>query len=131
MDLVDFLRARLDEDERWALGAKSSTRCLDNSDGYTEWSADEDGGEGVRAGHIVVAVDPNGFMHGDCAGHIARHDPARVLAEVDTKRRIIAECGHMIRRDEPERSRAEWILRVLALPFHGHSQYRPEWAPDA
>lgn len=54
----------------------------------------------------------------------------RALAEVDAKRRIMAECGHMIRRGEPERSGAVWNLQVLALPYADHPDYRPEWAPD-
>jgi hypothetical protein len=77
--------------------------------------------------------------------HIARWDPARVLAECEAKQRVAglhrAEAGHFL---SPARC-AECscdigdevrsvpfpctTLRLLALPYAGHEQYREEWRP--
>jgi hypothetical protein len=96
MELVDFLRARLDEDEETALGASpggwhygtvdsvaggalyDTTRTIANV--VYEQRGDHDG-RIVR--HLLEAeADRNG-------AHIERHDPARVLADVGAKRRIL------------------------------------------
>lgn len=75
------------------------------------------------------------------AEHIACHDPTRVLAEVDTKRRIVKV--HFRRRsydwDEPGVIGFECAqccdrfpcttLRLLALPYADHPYYKPEWRP--
>lgn len=77
------------------------------------------------------------------AGHIVRHDPARVLTEVAAKRRIIElhstwllfdedgveqpdehTCSHCL-EDHPCMT-----LQLLALPYAGHESYCAEWAPD-
>jgi hypothetical protein len=74
-------------------------------------------------------------MDAAAGGHITRWDPARVLAEVDAKRRIIAEYE----RYAAERRRAMngWessrevspILAALALPYADRKGYREEWKP--
>jgi hypothetical protein len=59
--------------------------------------------------------------------HIARHDPARVLAEVDAKRRIIVECESLI--DDPAVRAMETALCLLALPYADHPDYDQTWKP--
>ncbi|MFJ6617597.1 DUF6221 family protein [Kitasatospora sp. NPDC091335] len=101
-DLAEFLRARISDDER-----------------------------------IVQAA----------AAHIARHDPARALAGVAATRRILDL--HTVERD-PRALRflregpadgpyctacfGQYhpceTLRLLALPYQDHPDYRPDWAPD-
>ncbi|MFE3762284.1 DUF6221 family protein [Streptomyces sp. NPDC059104] len=65
--------------------------------------------------------------------HIVRHDPARVLAEVDAKRQVLAHIeAQLDRTDTP------WwfddtltpVLHLLALPYAGHPDYRKDWRPD-
>ncbi|WEH38039.1 DUF6221 family protein [Streptomyces sp. AM 2-1-1] len=75
-ELVKFLKARLDEE------ADLARRCDGDGDGCGEWSAH---------GHTVdfCQVDLSGF-HPTIALHVALHDPARVLREVEAKRRILA-----------------------------------------
>jgi len=118
-DLVEFLRQRLDEDERTAR---------------------------------IVNADPTSDCWFDCAGdghgdHHLRWNPARVLAEVDAKRRILDEhapfsqpqkmawgeiiacstCGSV--DDSP----TEWpcsTVRLMALPYADHPDYREEWRPE-
>lgn len=76
-ELIAWLRQQLDEDLDAARVAAALTRSPWTSEGPTVTCAD---------GFPVVS-------HGDgeaaTAHHIARWDPARVLAEVETKRRIL------------------------------------------
>lgn len=123
-DLVQFLRARLDEHEQAA-------RAANVKQGDPRWT--------VTDGDAV-------------AGHIARWDPARVLADVEAKRRIVDRYA------DAERAASEvrdigWTPRLedrgkvelagynataialrgaaecLALPHSDHPDYREEWRP--
>lgn len=83
-DLVAFLRARLDEDERVALDALP----------LGHWE--------VRGRHHVYKANgpPSlppvaSYAIGE-AEHIARHDPARVLADVAAKRAIVDQMAGML-----------------------------------
>ena len=86
-------------------------------------------------------------MDASAAGHIARHDPARVLAEVAAKRAILDEvftyeakidgewgCCHgpsQIEQGLCRASRPEEIpvLRHLAAVYADREGYRDEWRP--
>ncbi|MGW6416030.1 DUF6221 family protein [Streptomyces sp. NPDC055055] len=70
-DLIAFLRARLDEDEQTARAAKPGPWHTDGGDVYARDRTD-----------AVVG-------HTDSAEHIARHNPARVMAEVYSKRQLL------------------------------------------
>jgi hypothetical protein len=92
-------------------------------------------GEAVERRHLVDAE------------FIARHDPARVLREIDVKRQILrqafehaatidGEWGCCHDADEIEAGHCEEqrpndlrLLRLLALPYAGRPGYREEWAP--
>ncbi|MCQ4119872.1 DUF6221 family protein [Rhodococcus tibetensis] len=76
MDIVDFLNARLDEDERIADEARCLVPGKWESRGIDLIYADVDGVAGT-------------LRHEEDAVHIARHDPARVLREVAAKRKIV------------------------------------------
>jgi hypothetical protein len=134
-ELVDFLRARLDDDEKLARAASPGP-----------WHVDEDSDEILAVDGIVVAEGfaLSGRQLRATIQHIARHDPARVLAEVDTRRRILGlhaprgrddgcvicdagngSCGCM---------GGDWeypcdTVKLLALTFADHPDYRDEWRP--
>ncbi|MGW7264538.1 DUF6221 family protein [Streptomyces sp. NPDC054842] len=72
-ELVRWLGEQLDDDESAALGAKGDT------DG--RWTRDDGPPKGVVVG------DESGTLTMQQARHIARHDPARVLREVEANRR--------------------------------------------
>lgn len=109
-DLIAFLRARLDEDERAAQRAGAS--C---------WHECDDG---------------------DLEFH-DRFDPDRVLREVEAKRRLLVEhpiltawrvCTRCSDYAEPgeifrEVSGPCATVRLLALPYADHDDYREEWKP--
>jgi hypothetical protein len=122
--LVAFLQDRLDETARKAEAAKPGP-----------WHAD---GENVYASHPTDEV----VGYTESAEHIAENDPRRVLAEVDAKRRIIVlydqaatdtgSSDYLVAG--PARLllvALDPVLHLLALPYAGHPDYRPEWAPDA
>ncbi|MGW2580822.1 DUF6221 family protein [Streptomyces virginiae] len=120
-DLLRFLRTRLTEDEQTALAHRQWS---------PHWYHDDTAGEirdSVNQG--TVAFVPAELD----AAHIVRHDPARSLAEVEAKRQILDHLTYELADhggDNP------WwyddklipILRLLALPYAGHPDYRPEWA---
>lgn len=137
--LVEFLRARLDEDEQTARAAVAAPWTADSGSVF--------GGEPPNQGdfgevHILPAASNEYDPDEATAAHIARHDPRRVLAEVDAKRQIIREhqklplrltcktCVSWIDNEIPERRIYPChTLRLLALPYASHKDYREEWRP--
>lgn len=136
--LVEFLRARLDEDEAAAEAARRQVAervCPPPQ--VDEWAA--------RAGHWgVVPWLYSARAEADLAqwgrveiatlarDHIARHDPARVLAEVEAKRQIIV--WHEVASESPELDRDAWqimrkVLLHLATPYADHPDYDERWRP--
>lgn len=110
MELVEFLRARLDEDEAVAKEAKPGPWTYDGS---------------VYATHPVDEVVDYSYESGE---HIARHDPARVLREVEAKRLRLDEIEREL-ADDPTNETTRWLSRVEALPYADHPEYRNEWKP--
>lgn len=91
-DIAEFLAAQLDEDEQTARLAAEAGRRADPRYRWIvepfvpETPASVPTGAWVNDEHEIGVAVVNGSY---AAEHIARHDPARVLAEVATKRRII------------------------------------------
>jgi hypothetical protein len=142
-DLIEFLRARLDDTERvaraanpgpWEVGPKFGARD-------TRVYIRDEGDLVDTVGTLVfVSQVSNRPRCRENAQHIARHDPARVLREVDAKRRTLElhdsdgahECpaGHDSPGDVYAGYERECLtLRLLALPYADHADYQPEWAP--
>jgi hypothetical protein len=131
-DLIEFIRAQLADDERVAREAGS--RALTWPATGT-WYL-----EGVE--HNVVGQE-EAFCHPHNVEHIARHDPARVLAEVDAKRRILDRhrpielfssmyctyCGVL----GGQRARdVNWPCPEIldaAAPYADRPGYRESWRP--
>lgn len=140
MTITEFLLARIEEDEAVA---RAAIRSGDGS-----WTAGEQ-------------PDPDGDVYDPCgvygddlhiydegghdenhAEHIARHDPARVLAECAAKRAIIAQADEAtgldmsVDNDRLIGSRDEVmdpycgdvILRVLAAVYASHPDFEQGWA---
>ncbi|MER7131231.1 DUF6221 family protein [Streptosporangium saharense] len=94
--------------------------------------------------HAEVVLAP-------AAGHIILHDPARVLREVEAKRRIMGLHQEGVDNDLPDDEEPDpaagdtrcmvcaavgeppyypcQTLRILAHPYADHPDYQPEWAP--
>jgi hypothetical protein len=146
-DLVEFLRARLDEDEA---AARVSADFGGGIYGY-HWHvsgshADEGGtywrivaiakaGEAEQVVEVVGSGMSGGGAHTEqVAHHAVRHDPARVLREVEAKRQLLAVHHPYV--EEPDQAclgcygGIEWetcpVLRALAAVYADHPDYWPE-----
>lgn len=133
-DAVEFLRARLRDDEQAA-------RAAQEDDGYAEWDNPTTGVVQAAGGDLQGLI----MASRNAAIHIARHDPARVLREVEAKRQIIDEhsitqatvdgevgFGCVMCHELDGQVRAGGYcrtLRLLALPYADHPSYREEFKP--
>ena len=139
--LIAFMHARLDEDERIAQNATEGP-WIDEFSGETGRCVIPADAENTReyvARTQLLAAMPD-------AQHIARWDPARVLAEVAAKRRIIEDCRvtvSAVRRiasadlDAPGldamragRDALVSVLRLLASVHADHPDYPVKGASD-
>ena len=118
-DLADFLLARIEEEEQQARSAtEAATR-------HTRWL----GEVMVRWKWTLLTRPPgrNGGWSSELYDGVP--PPGRVLDDCVARRRIVAECR---RRDagnsEVERG-CRRVLRLLALPYGQHPQYRDTWRP--
>jgi len=151
-DLVAFLRERYDDEAREATAAtpgpwwhNPSKQWLgpEEFEAYDRTKGEEFvgyGGPHPFTGCIAATGPADNRQSMADAEHIARWHPARVLAEGDTKRRIIeqhhrsgvtcprcslgTEDGQVVFERDPCET-----LRALALPYADHPDYQPEWAP--
>ena len=119
LTLPDFLLARIAEDEVAIRRASMFP---------PRWVArPDDVGQPIIAGSFRVATCAESVMD-----HIARHDPARVLAECEAKRRVVEMQWHHLGEDDyawgMEEAKRQ-ILAELALPYADHPDYREEWRP--
>jgi hypothetical protein len=119
MTLVEFLEARLAEDELMA------TAAIEDSAEWHAFYAYRD----VRDadGHFVVLGDRQ-YPTVAQAAHIARHSPARVLAQCEAGRAMIAEFLRLDAfGDTSGRRIAENALRQLASVHSEHSDFDTGW----
>jgi hypothetical protein len=118
-DLATFLRARLDEDEALAREAPDGPWHIGNAVDPTK-TCNVHTFPGAR----LVADGLNWLV----AEHIARHNPARVLAEVEAKRRMVNRITYhadLMGWDEVHGD----LLRSLASVYAEHPQYKENWRP--
>jgi hypothetical protein len=74
-------------------------------------------------------------VHDGDRSHVVRHDPARVLREIDAKRRLLAEY----QRADAEGKYPDWpggyasgleyAVQIAAAEYADRPGYDPEWAP--
>lgn len=140
-DLMEFLLARLGEDEQVARAAAPGP--------WEYQDIDSVGGGRICDPEVAIAdvdwdnepVDPRirrfrPAEQADATGeHIVRHHPARVLREVEAKR-------HIVREHHEQDPTAEWCptcdgqlvpcqtLLHIASIYADHGDYRPEWASE-
>lgn len=162
-DLTDFLLARIAEDEAIARNATicpltrggevpklSARQWIARLNSLGRWVIEGvDREETVAELRIAFPLGVESYS----ARHIARHDPARVLAECEAKRRIVrihagggespgdtdTGYGRYYRYDhacetcgEFGEYGVEWpcaTIKSLALPYADHEDFREEWKP--
>jgi hypothetical protein len=136
VELRGFLEARIAEDEEVARALVSL------SDSPGEWRMMAGGG--IAAGSYELlsrySADQLTSWH---LRHIVRHDPARVLRDVEAKRRLLAQhqavCDEVRSPKSAEhrmnaRARQfalDEVLATLALPYSDHPDYNPSWTLEA
>lgn len=129
-DLVEFLRARLDEDERVAREATDGPWSLDN-ELHVEAIYAPDRSTVVVGGGRWGDEAPV-FETDEDAVHIVRHDPARVLREVEAKRRTLVRCEEeMLSGIDRLVHFAQQTMREMALPYADHPDYPRQETDDA
>jgi hypothetical protein len=106
MDLVAFLKARLDEDE-----AEIAKHPADG--GSPDWD-------------LVATVE----MNYPCLPYISI-GPERARAEIEAKRLIVDECDVTIKRGDSDDGLASIVLRALAEPYADQAEYKDEWRVTA
>lgn len=129
MTLLEFIEARLTEDERVARRIESAWRCI------------------AGTGEIVASDGTNAEVcaeaHWEGVGeHIVRHDPARVLRDVAALRSVVEDCRSAM--DWADACAAEGnpasmharhagsllgVLKTFAEVWRDHPDYDPTWSP--
>jgi hypothetical protein len=120
--LTEFLLARIAEDRGIALAATQGPW-----EARPYWFESSGHSYATIPGVIYEEIDAEDGVH------IARWDPARVLAECEAKRRMIEDlvaesAEHWGPRESPERE-WEWCPKVRTREFCAHTDL--EWGPDA
>jgi hypothetical protein len=144
LTLAEFLLARIAEDETYARNASGGQRgvypplhwYVEEEGGFDSWAIST--GDNEEDANLCVTCNDSGgneLLERD-ARHMARWDPARVVTECEAKRRIVANCeafstnGPTGTPPLPNlRFAGVTILRLLALPYADHPDYRQEWKP--
>lgn len=143
MDLVQWLNVQLDEDERIARAAAHLSGALSSGvpavgerwrvsgshtdDGGTYWSVTTASPDLDRV--PVVEMVGSGMSGGgahteEVAVHIAEHDPARVLREIDAKRDLVQMLAHAAQHHEQQSmALASLALIKMAKVYVGRPGY--------
>lgn len=151
-DLTAFLRARLDEDATTPEGVlewHSPGSRVVMAEGFNEHDAYDSSlkdmlerDDSLMPFGCVAVTDYDAD-----AKYIARHDPARILREVEAKRQLIGIFEIAVRNEalpHPEyvqevyppavfvsgyRAALEYTLRCFAALYADHPDYQADWAP--
>lgn len=128
-DLDDFFLARIAEDEAAARAATPGPWEVQNGAPSLVYG---DPPHGV----FVCNTGVGGRQVHDDATHIARWDPARVLAECDAKRRMLEALRYLAELPEgmtmPDRESAMLLdvaVGAMAAVYADHPDFREEWRP--
>jgi hypothetical protein len=126
-DLITWLRAQVDDDERVARSMFTGGDWRWLGDAIVD--RDVDGWRSAPDDAVIITLRHD---REEVGGHIARHDPARVLAGVEAKRQIIEL--HEVARTSRELSADAWIMlkqavQHLATVYADQPGYRDEWRP--
>ncbi|MFI1562170.1 DUF6221 family protein [Streptomyces sp. NPDC020490] len=151
-ELVRWFGEQLDEDERIArVAATLAVPTL----GAMNWRSVEGPSDAGGTYWCITTTPPNdtapvvelvgsgmsgGGVHEEAvARHIAAHDPARVLREIDAKRAVLALHTQSIRDDGCQvcdvpggrrlRPDACTTVRLLAVVYADRPGYRETWRP--
>lgn len=117
LTLTDFLLARIAEDEAVA------RKAINAGDGVWARSDEHEAYLCIVEGADIRIYDEGGHDEHQAA-HIARHDPARVLAECAAKRAIVDEATNQ----HTGGIEFDGVLRALASIYADHPDFDERWA---
>ncbi|MGP3960345.1 DUF6221 family protein [Nonomuraea sp. 3N208] len=135
-----FVHARLDEDEQIARAATPGPWSYDPSN---EWYDGDDfvtmtngqefvgyGGPSPFRGAICITGEAGHAQSMKDAEHIARHDPARVLRDVQARRKTLLRCQEEVLSGIP---RLVWFAKQtvweMAQRWADHDDFDEDWQP--
>jgi Family of unknown function (DUF6221) len=149
VDLVEFLTAGFGEEESFARAASTTGSGAVGGHWATGCVCDGECRDRPECERVVgdnIRIYPEGGHDADQARHIAYWDPARVLAEVAAKRRILARHSRYDFPPDPddgpgafswtpscEGCHQPWPCRELldlVSAYSGRAGFRPEWSLD-
>ncbi|HKY59267.1 MAG TPA: DUF6221 family protein [Aeromicrobium sp.] len=126
MTITEFLLARIAEDEE----AARAVRPLDHNYDMGGGRQDE---RFVFTRYLPDSMDGRGNWAKDdpaTSVHFARHDPARVLAECEAKRKIVEQARAYSPASEYGDGEG-WalvdVMRALASVYADHPDYDQDW----
>lgn len=120
--LIEFLRARLDEDEQVARAGAGNAL-------WHRWEVRESSKRLPAVyveGRIYVVADE---MSDGTAAHIAHWDPARVLAEIAAKRLILDEYEAWVSKGDGEHYYARGLRNALMMLTEAYQDH-PDWTRE-
>ena len=125
MDIIEFLKARLDEEEAKARAAHGATWVASQRGGVVD--LDDTDGNQIAGGDGGLAWSDADFM--------AHNHPARVLREIAAKHAILLQYTDAVTDWEEDREAPdgvgalEAVILRMAGVYAAHPDYRQEWAP--
>ncbi|WP_280381043.1 DUF6221 family protein [Nocardia wallacei] len=134
MTIVEFIEARVLEDEQTARAAAASEDIFDGSGlaSHPDWLVRDFGYEGISVwdGSYFTADDDD--RETDLTRHMSRHDPARVLRQCAAMRNVVKQyrllCPTQFNWPEGMLETLELNIRSLASIWSDHRDYREEWS---
>lgn len=153
MDIIEFLNARLNEDEQAARAAIDPNRPgthwhwvtnandtpvavgdLAEAQQHQQVSLRTLEGSPSSVGPLPAVVLHGEEVHPGAGDHIARHDPDRVFREIEAKRGILADHHPVDPCDAHDPGTGLTVpcatLRWLVSVYSDHPDCAPEWVPQ-
>jgi hypothetical protein len=131
MTITEFLLARIAEDEAVARAATPGRWHADDTYGTVTAAPFTSARQAYHRANMedecwVIAESMDSGVGDHNLTHIARHNPSRVLAECEAKRRIVRDCA-----DYPDASVTDGLswrtLTALAAVYADLPDFQDEW----
>jgi hypothetical protein len=127
MDIIDFLEARISEDEAVAQAASPAPWewfRKAGTPGPALYAADEhavlDAYADHRPGYLACKAEDRVY--------IAQFNPGRILAECAAKRQMLANVPLVTDIPGEVGGTSEYVLMCMASPYRDHPDYQQGWA---
>lgn len=123
--MIEFVNARLDEEERWAKNATQGVWKLWGMDVYADQLDNSNLDDAVKVADVRSSVP--GQLRTWNAVHIAAHDPARVLRQCAFLRALLPLAKMEVIDFVDDVWDGEGLAQSLAAIWSDHYAYQKEW----